>query len=89
MKAVLPALAALTLLAGCGGNASPAENAADNLEAAADQSDPAAAEVLDNAADTIRDTEGAGVPANVSGMEQNALATAGDAAAQSNEVHAQ
>ena len=44
---------------------------------------------LDNAADAMRDAEGTGVPANVSGLEQNALATAGDAAAQSNEVHAQ
>jgi PBP1b-binding outer membrane lipoprotein LpoB len=89
MKIVPVALAAALMLSACGGKSSPAENAADNLEAAADQSDPAAAEALDNAADAIRDKEGTGVPANVSSLEQNALAAAGDAQAQSNEVHAQ
>lgn len=89
MKAALFTFSAALLLAGCGGQTSPAENAAENLEAAADQSDPAAAEVLDNAADAMRDREGSGVPANVGELEQNALSTAGNVQAQSNEVDAQ
>jgi hypothetical protein len=84
MKAVIPALSAFLLLAACGGGASPAENTADNLEQAADQSDPAAAEVLDNAADAVRETEGTGVPANPDAMAQNAMAEAGNAQAETN-----
>jgi ABC-type glycerol-3-phosphate transport system substrate-binding protein len=84
MKAAIPALAALLLLAACGGGQSPAESTADNLEEAAEQSDPAAAEVLDNAADAVRETEGTGVPANPNAMAQNAMAEAGNAQAETN-----
>ena len=50
LRAALPA-AAFLFLAACGGG--EAENAADRLEEAAEQSDPAAAEVLQNAADEV------------------------------------
>ena len=82
MKVATPALAAtLLLLAACGGRTSTAEKTADNLEEAADQSDPAAAKVLDNAADAVRETDGTGVPADPNAMAQNALAEAGNAQA--------
>ena len=55
MKAAMPALAALLLVSACGGGTSTSEQTADNLQAAADQSDPAAAQVLDNAAEAVRD----------------------------------
>ena len=84
MKAAIPALAALCLLAACGGGQSPAETTADNLEEAADQSDPAAAEVLDNAAEAVRETEGTGVPASPDAMAQNAMAAAGNAQTDTN-----
>ena len=54
--AALPAFAAL---GACGGN-SQADNAAAQLEQAAEQSDPAAAQVLENAADNVQEMEGAG-----------------------------
>ena len=50
MRAALPAVA-LLVLAACGGG--EAEKSADRLEEAAEQSDPAAAEVLQNAADEV------------------------------------
>jgi hypothetical protein len=53
MKALAPAL--LLALAACGGQQSPAENTADLLDEAAEQSDPAAAAVLENAADQVRE----------------------------------
>ena len=56
MKAA-PALIALLALSACGGGADPAENTADQLEEAADQSTPEAAEILDNAADRIEEGE--------------------------------
>ena len=46
---------ALLALTACGGGGSPAENTADQLEAAADQSSEPAADVLDNAADRIEE----------------------------------
>ncbi|MDB5684021.1 MAG: hypothetical protein JWM75_1719 [Sphingomonas bacterium] len=79
MKIAVPALAALLVLGGCGGQQSPAEQTAENLEAAADQSDPAAAEVLDNAADTVRDQGESGVPNNAAATAQEALEQAGNA----------
>jgi hypothetical protein len=85
MKPVFPVLTAALMLAACGGQNSPAENVAENLEAAADQSDPAAAGVLDNAADAVRETEGTGVPANPEAMAQNAIEEAGNAQLQSNQ----
>ncbi len=50
-------LVAALLLASCGGS-SPADNTADQLENAAEQSTPGAAQVLENAADRIEDSEG-------------------------------
>lgn len=55
MKAVLAAVSLSLALVACGGGGSQADNAADQLEKAADQSNPAAAQVLDNAANQIRD----------------------------------
>ena len=67
------ALIALLALTACGGKG-PAENKADQLEEAAEQSTPAAEEVLENAADRIEE----GVP-NPDRAAQNALENAGDA----------
>jgi N-acetylglucosamine kinase-like BadF-type ATPase len=53
MKVLAPAL--LVALVACSGQQSSVENTADQLEEAAEQSDPAAAEVLENAADEVRD----------------------------------
>src|SRR3712207_5643649 len=69
--ALLPILPLLALAA-CGGGGSPAENTAEALEQAAEQSDPAAAQVLENAADAAR--EGAS-------NAQGALQAAGNAQA--------
>lgn len=66
---------ALLLLAGCGGQQSPAQNKADQLEEAAEQSDPAAAQVLENAADRVREQNGA----NADAAAQQALNQAGQA----------
>jgi hypothetical protein len=84
MKAAFPTLAAFALLAACGGGQSPAESTADNLEEAAEQSDPAGAAVLDNAAEAVRETEGTGVPANPEAMAQKAMAEAGNAQTETN-----
>ena len=54
LKAAFP-LSALIALAACGGQHSPAGNSAEALEQAAEQSDPAAAAVLENAADAMRE----------------------------------
>ena len=66
-------------IAGCGGSDSPAENRAEALEEAAEYSTPAAAEVLENKADQLREQNVAD-PAAV----QNALQAAGNAQVQSN-----
>src|SRR5690606_4179662 len=50
------ALAGLVALSACG-SSSPQDNAAERLDRAAEQSDPAAAEVLHNKADAIRENE--------------------------------
>ena len=52
-KAAFPA-AAFLVLAACEGGGQ-AENTADRLEEAAEQSDPAAAPILENAADAVRE----------------------------------
>lgn len=54
---IFPGLAAglALILSACGGGSDRAENTAEALEAAADQSSPAAADVLDNAADQVRE----------------------------------
>jgi hypothetical protein len=61
MKGLTPAF--LLALAACGGQQSAAENTAEQLEQAAEQSDPAAAEVLENAAEQVRD-QNSTAPAN-------------------------
>lgn len=74
MKILSAALFAATLtLAACGGNEG-AEQAADQLDNAAEQSDPAAAQVLENAAEQVRET---GSPA----AARNVLEQAGNAQA--------
>ncbi len=70
LKAAFPA-AALLLLSACGGGGQ-AESKADRLEEAAEQSDPAAAPILENAAEAVREGEG---------NAQQALERAGDAQA--------
>lgn len=83
MKTAAALLAAILLLGACGGGADKAgEAVADNLEQAADQSDPAAAKVLDNAADAIRDAHGAEAEATA----QAALQEAGNAQAASGTI---
>jgi PBP1b-binding outer membrane lipoprotein LpoB len=76
MKPAGTLILASLLLAACGSNSSTAESTADNLEAAADQSNPAAADVLENKADQIRET-GTEDPA----AAQSALEAAGNAQA--------
>ena len=71
-----PALAALLALAACGGR-EPAENTADQLEDAAEQSTPAAADVLENAADRVEE----GGVRDPDAAAQEALNQAGNAQA--------
>jgi hypothetical protein len=79
MKLAHLSLGAALLLAACGGNR-PADNAADQLENAAAQSDPAAAMVLDNEADAIRDNGMVvGNSTDPQGSIQNAMENAGAA----------
>lgn len=76
----LAGTAALTLSA-CGGGSqqqSGADNAAEKLDDAAEVSDPAAAQVLENGADRIREQGGA----NAAAEAQNVLQNAGNAQAQ-------
>lgn len=78
MRRFVPALAAFVVLAACGTQES-AEDVSDQLEEAAEQSDPAAAQVLENAADRIEEMEGvapAGAPGSVA---QDAMQRAGEA----------
>jgi membrane-bound lytic murein transglycosylase B len=70
LRAALPA-AALLVLSACGGG--EAEKSADRLEEAAEQSDPAAAQVLQNAADEVS-------AGNISAQE--AMQAAGNAQAE-------
>jgi hypothetical protein len=73
---LLPLLA----LAACG-SSDPASNTAERLQEAAEQSDPAAAEVLENAAAQI-DDQNAAAPAGAPGSAaQEALEAAGNAQA--------
>lgn len=75
MRIAAPALLLALALAACGGGAQdPVENTADQLEQAAEQSDPAAAAVLENAADDVREQNSV-APAD------EALEKAGNAAA--------
>jgi hypothetical protein len=73
---ILPALAASLLLVACGGGGaseSAGENAAEQLEDAAEMSNPAAAPVLENGAQRIREEGGNAADA------QNVLRDAGNA----------
>jgi len=75
MKAALIITAALLLATACGPKTA-GEATADNLHNAADMSDPAAARVLDKAADNIADvTE----PATANAMAEQAMNDAADA----------
>ena len=75
MKAAIAAATAYLLLAACGPKTA-GEATADNLHNAADQSGPAAAQVLDNAADNVSDvTE----PDAANAMANQALNDAGNA----------
>ncbi len=76
MKAAPIALAASLILVACGGNDSPAEQRADSLEEAAEQSNPAAAEVLEERAEQIRESNIQNPSAT-----QDALEAAGNAQA--------
>ena len=75
MKPALFAAALGLALAACGSD-TPAENSADALEEAAEQSTPEAADVLENRADQI-ESQNVSDPAAV----QNALEEAGNAQA--------
>lgn len=72
-----PAILLAASLAACG-DGGPRENTAEQLEEAAEQSDAAAAPILENAADRIREEET--VPPDAAA--QNALARAGNAQAE-------
>ena len=80
MKAAAPALATLFALAACG-SSTPAENSAAALENAASQSDPAAAAVLENAADAVREQNSQLPPGAPGSPVQDALQDAGNAQA--------
>jgi|GEM_PF-2987852 hypothetical protein len=72
--------AALLLLCACGGGGQ-AEATAEKLEEAAEQSDPAAAQVLENAAEEIREGNST-APSGAPGSEaQQAMEAAGNAQA--------
>jgi predicted NBD/HSP70 family sugar kinase len=75
MKAAMMTVTAMLLLAACGPK-SAGEATADNLHNAADQSDPAAAQVLDKAADNISDVR---TPAMANAMANDAMQAAGNA----------
>ena len=75
MKAVIMTATAMLLLAACGPK-SAGEATADNLHNAADQSDPAAAQVLDNAADAVSDVR---TPGMANAMANDAMQAAGNA----------
>ena len=69
-------IAPLLLLAGlaaCGGADTPAEQSADQLEKAADQSDPTSAAILENAADQVRETGDASALSDPNSPTQQAL----------------
>lgn len=75
MKRFAVLLLPLTLAA-CGGGGGQAEQAADQLEKAADQSDPTSAAVLENAADEVRATGNTAALSDPNGPTQQALENA-------------
>ena len=70
---ILLAFSALAL-ASCGGQESPAQNAAEQLEDAAEVSNPAAAPVLENGAEQVRESGNAAAAQNVMQDAGNAQA---------------
>lgn len=83
MRHAAPALA-LLILAACSGqssNDSAADAQADNLDNAAKQSTGAAADVLHNEADAIRENGAQGAPGQPGSSTQNAMDKAGQAQA--------
>jgi type VI protein secretion system component VasK len=83
MKLIASALI-LLMSAACSGNSSQqsaADNQADQLDNAAEQSTPEAAAVLENQADAIRDNGAAGAPGQPGSTTQQALEEAGQAQA--------
>jgi hypothetical protein len=81
MKHALPLAAALSLAACSGGTSDQADAQADQLDNAAEQSTPEAAEVLEQQADAIRDNGAAGAPGLPGSSVQQAVEKAGDAQA--------
>lgn len=84
MRHRLIALALPAALAACGGGSERAEQNADLLENAADQSTPAAAAVLENAADRIEEQDVALPPGHPDSSVQQAMDRAGAAQAEAN-----
>lgn len=78
---LMPVLLAVALTA-CGSGSDQAERNADLLEGAAEQSTDAAARVLENAADEIRDNPTALPPADPRSEVQDAMRRAGNAQAE-------
>jgi hypothetical protein len=81
MKHALTLAAALSLAACSGGASDQADAQADNLENAAKQSTPEAAEVLEQQADAIRDNGTAGAAGQPGSSVQQAVEKAGEAQA--------
>ena len=81
MKHVLTLAAILSLAACSGGASDQADAQADQLENAAQQSTPEAAEVLEQQADAIRDNGTAGAPGQPGSAVQQAMEKAGQAQA--------
>lgn len=75
MNRIVPLLLFATLGA-CGGADTKAEQSADQLEKAADQSDPTSAAILDNAADQVRDTGDTSALSDPNSPAQKALENA-------------
>lgn len=82
MRQIALTLAPLMILAACSGGASDqAEAQADNLDNAAAQSTPEAAEVLEQQADAIRANGAEGATGQPGSTVQDAMAKAGEAQA--------
>ena len=80
-RAAIFALPLLLGLAACGGGGGKAEQAADQLEKAAAQSDPTSAAVLENAADDVRATGNTMALGQPGSPAQQALEKAANASA--------
>lgn len=81
MRQLFPILILAAALAGCNGGSERAERNAELLEGAAEQSTPAAEEVLEDAADEVREQEVALPPADPDSSVQEAMREAGAAQA--------